>query len=75
MEWLLTVAESTQPADVDEALARCGAALRPDLGSIPQDDGTKVLFAVGPPDLDSAVSSGWLPNVLHAHPSSAPEPL
>jgi hypothetical protein len=74
MEWLLTVAKSTDRAVVQQELAELGGSLQSGLPPVPQNDGTEILYAVGPVDLYAAAAQGRLPSVLHVHPSSAPEP-
>jgi hypothetical protein len=75
MEWLLTVAGSTSSTDVAGALADHGVTVRTELDPVPQLDGTKILFAVGPAGLDRLVADGLVPGVLNAHPSSPQTPF
>lgn len=73
MRWLLSVSTAAAPDELADDLAALGCT-RENFDAIPLDDGTEVVFAECPDDVDTRVRRGDAPNVLKASPNSEPQP-
>jgi hypothetical protein len=68
MEWIVTLAQGTDPARLDAALAAHGGRRQEDSAPVPMTEGETAVVVDGPADLPDALRG--VPGVTGVYPSS-----